>query len=222
MAAQLSSFGKLDSVDGVHTAWKGNLRCTAIVLRDGSVCLFSPVAGLGDIARDSLARLGEVKFLMAPNHYHNKAVAEYVHAFPDATLCAPEAAIPRLEKITGFRPETTDDLEALLGENAALLRSSGLKTGEAWLRIQSADITAWCVVDAFCGPKIDKTGASADAPELLKTFPNFGIADNQVYSEWVMERITTDQPGVIVPCHGSVIRSRDLPAKLEHLVRSRL
>ena len=219
MAAQLSAFEKLDGLDGIYTAVKGGLRCTAIVLRDGSVCLFSPVAGLGDAAKDSLRQIGEVRFLLAPNHYHNKAITEYVQAFPSAVLCAPEAAIPRLEKITGLRPHPTDDLATSLDDSAALLSPEGLKTGEVWLCIRSTGGTAWCVVDAFCGPKTGKATASADRPELLKTFPNYGVSDRQVYREWVMERIEADRPTMLVPCHGAVIRSRDLTDKLENLVR---
>ena len=68
-----SAFAALDDFSGLYRAERGSLRCTAIRLRSGGLLLlFSPVQGLGDTAIASLAALGEVEVLFAPNHYHNK------------------------------------------------------------------------------------------------------------------------------------------------------
>ncbi|MEO1160378.1 MAG: hypothetical protein AAFW74_07950, partial [Pseudomonadota bacterium] len=100
--AELGAFVPLREIDGVYIARKAGLRCSALVLTGGDVCLFSPVQGLGAEAISSLAEIGPVTHLLAPNHYHNKGLAEYLSAFPDACLCAPEAAMPRLKKVTGL------------------------------------------------------------------------------------------------------------------------
>ena len=81
MSKFLSAFAALDDFSGLYCAERGSLRCTAIRLRSGGLCLFSPVQGLGDTAIASLAALGEVEVLFAPNHYHNKGLREYAEFF---------------------------------------------------------------------------------------------------------------------------------------------
>lgn len=222
MAASLSSFEPLDGIDNVYVAQKGTLRCTAIVLRDSGVCLFSPVQGLGKAALESLSAIGRVTYLLAPNHYHNKGLAEYAKAFPDAVLCAPAAAAPRLHEVTGLDPHGLDGLNKQLRRNMTLIETDGLKTGEVWLSLSGGGRTVWFVVDAFSGPKAGKSGGAADSPEMLKTFPNFGVADRTAYAAWVTARIDQDEPETLVPCHGAIVRAPDLPDKLAALVSGKL
>lgn len=214
MAKKLSPFEQVEDIDGVFSAKTDKLRCIALVLKDGSICLFSPVSELNEEAMKSVSAIGEVRFLLAPNHYHNKGLQEYAEAFPDAVLCAPEAAISRLENITGLKFASLEELSRLLPKNADFVFPDGLKTGEAWLRIQTGEFVAWIVVDAFCG--LD-AGAS---PGLLKTFPSFGVADKEVYKTWVLQQIEDDDPKVLLPCHGPVVRSGNLSSELRVLVES--
>lgn len=218
MAAQLSNFVKLEAVEGVYTAERNNLRCSAFTLKDGRLCLFSPVAGLGTKALESLSKIGDVAFLLAPNHYHNKALAEYVEAFPEAVLCAADKAAPRLRKVTGLAIESLRDLEALLPAAVDFIEPDGLKTGEVWLRMKEGKKTSWLVVDAFCGPQMRAGLQESDAPEILKPFPTYGTGDKAAYAAWVQAQIQEDKPEIVVPCHGAVLRAKDLPAKLEGLV----
>lgn len=218
MPSELSAFEKLDGIDDLFTAYKGNLRCTAIRLNDGRLCLYSPVQGIGQKALQSLAEIGEVAFLLAPNHYHHKGLKEYVKSFPNALLCAPDYAAPRLQKVTGLSFSSLETLEALFPAGIAIVTPDGLKTGEIWLRIENADKTAWLLVDAFCGPKIGKGNAEAEIPETLKTFPVYGTGDRASYRSWVSKQIGNDRPEILIPCHGAVVRAKDLPAKLERLV----
>jgi hypothetical protein len=62
-------------------------RMTVVRLRDGSLLLHSPVA-LDDELRAELAALGPVHWLVGPSKVHHLFLAEYVRAYPDATLCA--------------------------------------------------------------------------------------------------------------------------------------
>ena len=68
MAAELSTFAPIAGVDGASSATKGGLRCTAIVLRSGALCLYSPVAGLTTHAKASLDALGPVAVLRFSVH----------------------------------------------------------------------------------------------------------------------------------------------------------
>lgn len=218
MAKGLSEFEPVEGVSGIYCARKGTLRCTAIRLETGDLCLFSPVQGLGDAARAGLDGLGPVRFLLAPNHYHNKAVAEYADTFPDAELAAPEAAIPRLEKVTGHAFDGLAGVAAALPGSITILHPEGLKTGEIWLRVEEAGSVTWIVVDAFCTTKGNAGAPVAEIPELLGTFPMFGVADAGIYRTWVGKQIEADRPGMIIPCHGAVIRSGALPGSLRALM----
>lgn len=218
MAGQLSDFVKLDGVDGVYIAERNNLRCSALTLADGRLCLFSPVAGLGGKALESLSGIGEVAFLLAPNHYHNKALGAYREAFPKAKLCASDKAAPRLREVTGLAVEGLENLAVLLPAGVAFVEPEGLKTGEVWLRISAGKRTSWLVVDAFCGPQLRGGEKESDRPEILKPFPTYGTGNKSAYAAWVQSQIRTDKPEILVPCHGAVLRATDLPAKLEALV----
>ena len=218
MASQLSPFRPLDGADGIHVAHRAGLRCSAITLKDGSLCLFSPVSGLDDAVIESLAGIGDVAFLLAPNHYHNQALAEYDAVFPDALPCAPQGAVRRLEKITGHSFEKTERLAALLPDDTDIVEPAGLKTGEIWIRKRGDGPTLWMVVDAFKGPKDAPALSWSETPELLKTFPKFGIRDRDAYRNWLLAQIARDQPQALVPCHGGLVRTPDLPIRLEALV----
>ncbi len=221
MGKQLSLFQEIDGLSNIYTAEKSGLRCSAVRLTTGGLCLFSPVLGLGDEAISTLVKLGDVEFLVAPNHYHNKGLMEYQQAFPTASMCAPRDAHARLAKITGLQFADLNGLQKVLPENIKLIFTKGLKTGEVWLRAIDARQTAWLVVDAFSGPKA-KPGAIATEPEMLGTFPKFGVADRPRYLTWVEQQINQDAPTMIVPCHGSIICNSQLPKRLQHLLQTNL
>jgi hypothetical protein len=124
----LSHFEPLTELNGVFVASKGGLRCTAIRLTDNSLCLFSPVLGLGIEALASLDALGRVSYLLAPNHYHHLGLTEYAAAFPQASLCAADGAIPRLQKLAGLEFTDLSALSARLPKTMTILEPAGLKT----------------------------------------------------------------------------------------------
>ena len=217
MSKSLSAFCPVPGLSGIYTAEKGNLRCTAVRLVGGGLCLYSPVQGLGDEARESLVALGPVTHLLAPNHYHHKGLAEYAAAFPKAIPCAPEAALSRLETQTGVVFTPLADAGIDLPAGSAWVTPEGLKTGEVWLDQVLPDGRLWIVTDAFCGPKTHKTGF-ADAPELLGTFPIYGIADSAIYRDWLASALQSGAPTFIIPCHGAMIGGNDLASKTLELV----
>jgi len=221
MAKHLSEFKKVNGLDDIFTADNGSLRCSAVRLTTGGLCLFSPVLGLSEAAMASLAELGKVEFLLAPNHYHNKGLAEYKTAFPNASLCAPTEARSRLKKITGFKFTGLDALQGVLPDNVHLVYTQGLKTGEIWIRAVGTRCTAWLVVDAFSGPK-GKPGNIAGEPDMLGSFPKFGVGDRACYIRWVAAQIRDDKPTMLLPCHGGVVSSPRLAKKLQNLIKEKL
>lgn len=220
MVNKLSQFNELDGIDAAYTAQNGKLRCCAILLSNGRVCLYSPVSGLNAEAKRSLEEIGPVSHLLAPNHYHNKGLAEYVSEYSDACVMASEAASPRLKKITELKVQPIAPLLPLLPVHMSVLYPMGLKTGEIWIRAESSHGVCWLVGDAFCTTKTNIHETVASCPELLGTFPKYGVADKAVYLDWVRQQLAQDKPTTILPCHGEIIYAADLPMKLEKLLGS--
>ncbi len=217
MAARLSKFEPVADVNGLFTATKGDLRCTAIVLKSGGLCLFSPVAGLNDQAKASLADLGPVEFLFAPNHYHNKGLAEYQAAYPTAKTIASDAGRPRLARVTGLDFQGTRELSRDFEDGMRLETPCGLKTGEVWIITPSARGVAWLVVDAFAGSK-GGTEQGTDHVRLLGTFPRYGVGDRPTYTNWLTKFLDCEPPDVLIPCHGQIDRGADLNVRLQKLI----
>lgn len=219
MSKVLSAFAPIPHHSGIWSAQKGTLRCTALRLSDGSLCLYSPVLGLGEDAKSSLAELGEIAYLFAPNHYHHKGLREYSQAFPEAKLVCSERARSRLEKQTGLWFEGLRLLERLLPQGCKFAEPEGLKTGEVWLIAESEPGRIWAVCDSFKGPS-GKVGHVAQTVEMVGTFPSYGIKDRESYASWLDAQASADEPSMIVPCHGSMVRSENLAVEVVALLQS--
>jgi hypothetical protein len=217
----LSAFAPIKGLKDVYAATRDELRCTAIRLRSGGLCLFSPVKGLSAAALESLAALGAVEALLAPNHWHNMGLHEYVKAFPDARLYASSAASGRLEVVTQLRFRDAARLQEQLPDRMTLVAPGGLKTGEVWLSVARPKHRAWIVVDAFCGAKATKPGGFGE-PDLLKTFPKFGLGDRAAYLPWLERQIAADRPTMIVPCHGAISADPGLIDRIRRLIAAKL
>ncbi len=214
-----ADFAPLAEIPVILAARKNNLSMFALSLETAGVCVVSPVKGLAEQTRASLSGLGPVQFLFAPNHYHNLGLKEYSKAYPDAKLIAPASAIPRLQQLTGLSFSAPDELALALPESMTLLETSGLKTGEHWVRVQANGSTAWIVADAFCGA--DMYG-DAVGLELLKPFPKFGLGDKDKYLPWLEAQLKHDLPDTLIPCHGSAVQSPKLYEQMLNLVKERL
>lgn len=200
-------------LDGVFTARAGKLSCTAFRVRDGSLCLYSPVAGLEPLLQAQRGDLGEVSALLAPNHYHNRGLAGHVAAFPDATLYCSAVASPRLTKLTGLRFHPLEGLRETLTDAHTLLEPEGLKTGEVWVKVASGNERALIVADAF-NSSIGPPSEWSEHVTMLGTFPRYGIGDLSTYRTWATKVLTATAPTMLLPCHGSPVRSKELVAQL--------
>ena len=218
MIKELSAFVPILNHSEVWSAQKGTLRCTALRLSDGTLCLYSPVLGLGEEAKASVTALGKVAYLLAPNHYHHKGLNEYAQAFPEAKVICSGQAQPRLEKQTGLNFDGLEKLECLLPDGCNIAEPDGLKTGEVWLVVKTGQERLWIVCDSFKGPT-GKVAHVGQTVEMLGTFPTYGIQDRNVYAVWLELRAAADEPTIIIPCHGSMVRSEHLAADVLSLLR---
>lgn len=217
MKKQLPTLRALTGVEGVYTSQIGKLRCTVLRLRDGGLCLYSPVAGLDDAVRASLQELGDVRFLLAPNHYHNKGLSEYQISFPDADIICSEAALPRLSKVTGLEFGGLEGLAARLPDNVQILEPEGLKTGEVWFEIRNEAEVVWIVTDAFTSASI-ASNEYAQEPSMLGTFPKYGVRDGDAFKSWVQAQVSYQAPTILVPCHGAPVAHPNLGKALVKLL----
>jgi hypothetical protein len=140
-------------------------------------------------------------------------------------------AARRLGKKEKGRFATVEALGKRLPEGAELLVPPGLKNGEVWLKVPTAAGTAWVVSDAFFALAKNATGftgfmlrATGTAPGLRigRTFTGLGIGAKVLYRDWLLERIATDRPAVLIPGHGEVLAGADLADRLDELTRMRL
>jgi len=217
MSKDLSAFAPISNHPEIWSAQKGTLRCTALRLSDGSLCLYSPVLGLGEEAKASLAALGEVAYLLAPNHYHHKGLKEYSEAFPKAKIVCSGGAHARLGKQTGLTFEGLERLQTLLPDGCDCAEPAGLKTGEVWLVVMAGQERLWIVCDSFKGPK-GKVGHTGQTLEMLSTFPTYGIKDKVAYAAWLRNRSVADDPTMVIPCHGSMVQSEQLARDIVFLL----
>lgn len=81
-------------------------RMVAVRLATGGLWLWSPVA-LSGALQAALAELGEVRHLVAPNTLHDRFIAEWQQAYPDAMLHAAPGLRDRRQDI-GFDAELGD------------------------------------------------------------------------------------------------------------------
>lgn len=212
-----AAFQQVDGFPDLYIARLNKLSCTARRMRDGNLCLYSPVAGLEETFAKHQSELGEVTALLAPNHYHNKGLNAHIGVFPNATLYCSSAAQPRLSKVTGLKFSALDQLRGRLPDGSDLHEPDGLKTGEVWLRVKSHMDCALAVTDAFSAAHLP-SGNYANCVSRLGTFPRYGVKDAGSYKTWATEFLTATAPSILLPCHGSPVKSADLITQLIDLV----
>lgn len=214
-------FSPVASLDGVHVARCGKLNCFAFRLRDDTMWLYSPVAGLETAEFGSLAELGELSAMLAPNHYHNRGLKGYADAFPNTSLVCSKGAEARLKKITGLEFNPIETLKSQLAENQRILEPEGLKTGEVWVEVRTPSEIAWIVTDAFTA-KLHPPGVCAEAPRMLGTFPRYGVKHASVFKDWVSTQLSAARPTILLSCHGSPVKAPDLDERLMALLTDEL
>ena len=216
MAPKLSAFEPIPHMPKLFSATKNNLRCTAIVLRGGELCLFSPVSGTSEFNKESLAEIGKVAFLLAPNGYHNGGMVEYAAAYPDAKLVAPPTMHKRLHERTGLSFGGLDSLRTALPEGLRLESPEGLKNGETWLIAKSGGRCLWHVVDAF-GAQKNSEGKIGGVIRANKVFPSFGIKNRAEYFASLKALLASDPPDIMMPCHGAIAIAENLPEQIREI-----
>jgi hypothetical protein len=205
------------------------LRTVAVELRGGGVAVLSPTRGLDIEALRSHA--GEIRFLVASNHFHNLGVRTWLDACPKALPVASKVALPRLTKKVDVPWTDLDELEGALADDTTLLVPEGTASGEVWLSVERKDERVWIVCDAFFNLRTLPVGplglfcrATKTGPGLSvgRTWKYLQVGDRAAYKRWLLAQLKKAPPTVLVPAHGEIARGNDLGATLTELVERRL
>jgi hypothetical protein len=222
-------------IDGLQDFWQAErkvrgipLRAVAFRLADGRLALWSPIKGLGPEAHQELAGLGRPDLLVAPNHFHNSGLREYALAYPEATVVASAAAARRVKAKSGREVRDESRLRQALPLHVSLLVPPAIKSGEIWLSVRGAKQRAWMVGDAFFN--IARTGLSPMGLLLravgIRPGLNIGgpfrslLRDRAGYQEWLLGKLQTERPTMLIPCHGEVLSDVALPERLQRLAET--
>jgi hypothetical protein len=204
-----------------------SLRMLAIRLKDNSVMVVSPIKGLSQSCIDQLRSLGQVKFLLAPNHFHNLGIRPFVEMFPGVKLVARNEARPRLKKLTGLEVDDLESVQDMLPQHVQIYQPAGTKSGETWIRVATQPGNVWIVSDSFFNmPQVPnnflgfvlRVCGTAPGLRVSRVFRIIALRDKAAYRNWVAARAAADQPVMVIPGHGEFIRGKDLAAKLVALI----
>lgn len=189
----------------------GWMLSSPVLSADGEVAVISPVSNPGeDIVRE-IEALGQVRLLIAPNHFHYLGLSSWKERFPQAAVVASEAAIPRIRK----KLRSPIDIEPR-GEMVAgwrLAEPPGLKNGELWA-MGGDEGTTWIVGDAFFNVPGPLSGGMGMALRLTRTAPGLRIGgtwgplhvkSKGEYASWLADRLDREPPDRLVPLHGDAV-----------------
>lgn len=203
---------------------------TMLVFRgvDGLVVV-SPGKGMSDREYDALREHGEVRALVANNTYHHLGQPAWRARFPDAASYAPSGALKMLKKKAPgvpFRPLA----DLALPAHVRCDDPPGYKTGEAFFSIHTRKGTVWFTGDLLTniqrtpGPPVrwlfTWTG-SGPGFRLFRPGVWLCVRDKKALRAWMLERLASDPPSIVVPAHGPTFDAGDVAglarAQLERL-----
>ncbi len=200
----------------------GRARMVALGLRGGGLAVWSP-GKHADAARDALKHWGDVRFLLAPNHFHNAGLAEWIKHAPGAVVVAhPDAharlrkQVPSITAIAGL-----DDLSTALPDGARVFGPPMAKQGETWLAVEKGDLRALAVCDSIVNmPRVPWAFWALGFRARLMTNPLFKrlfLTDKTAYKEWLLTELATHPPNVFIPSHGDVLRGAGVADDLKRV-----
>ena len=200
------------------TYGRAGVRMTAIGLEGGGFAVVSP-GTRGEAAREALRARGAVRFLLAPNHFHNAGLADWQAAFPDARLVAHPTAIPRLRrKVPGASFGDLEALRAALPAGVRLLSPPMARQGETWIAVQRPGLSALVVCDAWVHLEVvDWTYRLAGFRPGLMVNPLFKrlfLRSKADFKAWAARELAEIAPDLLVPAHGAVMRGEGTTAAL--------
>jgi hypothetical protein len=206
----------------------GTANAIAIESNGVVVIVSAPIGPGAAAAMDEAASWGEVRALVAPNAFHNMGVAPWKQRFPQARVFAPAQSLARVAQKSGVAGvEPLGNAAGILGGELELVDIPHYKTGEALVRVRTAEGTIWSLADAvFNLPVLPPNPvaklvfwASGSAPGLRvnRIAPLFMVRDRKAQRGWLRQQAEKDVPRWFIPGHGDIVDLAGTPARLPAL-----
>jgi hypothetical protein len=196
----------------------------------GGLLVASPPYRVADDAFEALAARAPVRALVATNAYHTLGLAPWKARFPEAGVFAPPQSLQRVTKVSGvggIRP--LSEAAALTGERVALVELPYFRTGEALVKIRTAEGLIWYVTDIILNlPRLPsnplfatlfKLTDSAPGLRINRIAPLFMVRNRPALWAWLAAEARRDRPRWLVPAHGDAVDLAATPTRLEQLFR---
>lgn len=189
------------------------LNMLAAHLPDGGLLLYGPT-WLGPGTFEAVDALGEVRAIVAPNHFHHLSLPRFRERYPKALAVAADGALPRLAKMGHAGVQPLSAAEALLPPGARFVVPDGTKTGEAWLSMPGDLGPTWLVCDAWFHVTRPVTGLLSLFLRLTKTWPGLRVGrtfrllamrDRAAYVAFTRAELAREKPAILMPSHGEPI-----------------
>ena len=221
---QTEGWSTIDGEAGVlwreYSFTKGATATTLVFRGVDGLVVVSPGTRMTDRDYDALREHGEVRALVANNTFHHLGQAPWRARFPGAVSYAPSGTLKVLQKkapSVPFRPLS----DLALPAHVRCDDPPGFKTGEALFSIRTKKGAAWFTGDLLTN--IQRTPPpplrwfftwtdSAPGFRLFKPAVWFLIRDKKALRAWMLERLASDPPSIVVPAHGPPFDATDVAA----------
>ncbi len=188
----------------------GVARALIVRLDEGDLLVVSPPSGMRDEGWREVEALGTVRWLVAPNHFHNGGLAAWAARYPDARVVAEEAAHARLRRVVpGLHLTGTAACRAALPGWVSLDAVPYARQGELMVVVEG-ERRVWFVVDAIVH-EARLHGVRGALFWLLgfrtrmqrnPIFWTLFVSDRAAAADWWRRRLAQAPPDVFLPSHG--------------------
>lgn len=212
-----------------------NFMSASVALRvaENEYVLISPGA---DLLSDWPAALrgAQMKIsIIMPNGFHYLGVSAWLKEFPQAVLYASARAISRLQHKGLGEIHALEQQQPVLPAGYEILLVPGHRAGDVWLHKSCpGQAGVWITCDSFLNYArysrqplarfLQKRLDAAPGLKISQVVKWFILDDRQAFKRWVLQRLLTDKPGMLIPSHGEIMQAGDLTEKLQALINGRL
>jgi len=208
----------------------------AIRLSEYEYILYSPGESL--LESWPLANASDLNLhILIPNAYHHFGVKAWQMKFPNAKLYTSDRSLKQLIKKQVFSNKDNiypiASLSAILPEDMEIYEPPGHRAGDVWLIKRNENKSSlWITCDSFLNyDRVSNQPLARFMQKLLGAAPGlkmsqvvkwFILKDRKQFKAWLLDRIALDNPVALIPSHGEVLLSDDLPTHISDLLNKRL
>ncbi|MCK6546660.1 hypothetical protein L6R52_12490 [Myxococcota bacterium] len=209
---------------------QGTANCFIARMADGKLLVVSPAVRMTDATFTSVAELGEVGAVVAPNGFHHLGVAEWRAKFPRARFYAAPESVKRIrsKNASAGEFEPLSQLTPIVGPDIGLGEVPNTKCGETWVWVKTSTGHVWFVSDMLANiPSLPSNPIAALIFKLTKSAPGyrvfslaltFMVKDKKATLRAVADEMRRHPPSTVVPAHGAPLSDPDIAARTQSLL----